>query len=53
MLLRLGELDRLHDWTHNLAELVPVAPDGLAPWGEHQARLGPAWRGADVVPAAT
>ncbi|MFN8468414.1 MAG: hypothetical protein U0X20_22845 [Caldilineaceae bacterium] len=40
MLLRLGELDRLHDWTRNLANMFPWLPDGLALWGEHQARLG-------------
>ena len=40
MLLRLGELDRLHDWTRNLADWFPWLPDGLVLWGEHQARLG-------------
>ncbi len=40
MLLRLGELERLHDWTRNLANWFPWLPDGLAIWGEHQARLG-------------
>ena len=39
-LLRLDALDRLHDWTKNLAEWFPWLPDGLVVRAEHLARLG-------------
>ena len=39
-LLRLGDLDRLHDWTANLQSWFPTFPDGAAIRGEHLARLG-------------
>lgn len=39
-LLRFGELDRLHDWTHNLFNYFEDFPDGAAIYGEHLARLG-------------
>ena len=39
-LLRLGELERLHDWTENLRNWFPWLPDGAAIRGEHLARLG-------------
>jgi hypothetical protein len=39
-LLRLGELERLHDWTENLKNWFDWLPDGLAIRGEHLARLG-------------
>ena len=39
-LLRLSELDRLHDWTENLMKWFEWLPDGLAIRGEHLARLG-------------
>jgi hypothetical protein len=39
-LLRLGELDRLHDWTENLRKWSPWLPEGSAIRGEHLARLG-------------
>jgi hypothetical protein len=39
-LLRLNELDRLHDWTGNLDDWFPWLPDGAAIRGEHLAREG-------------
>jgi hypothetical protein len=39
-LLRLGDLERLHDWTANLSDWFPWLPDGLVIRGEHLARLG-------------
>lgn len=39
-LLRIGELDRLHDWTANLYDWFPWLPDGAAIRGEHLARFG-------------
>src|SRR5262249_11698113 len=39
-LLRLGELDRLHDWTANLFDWFPWLADAAAIRGEHLARLG-------------
>jgi hypothetical protein len=39
-LLRLGELEALHDWTENLRSWFPWLPDGAAIRGEHLARLG-------------
>jgi len=39
-LLRLGELDRLHDWTHNLFNNFPWLPDGAVVLAEHLARIG-------------
>jgi hypothetical protein len=39
-LLRLGALDRLHDWTANLLEWFAWLPDGLVARAEHVARLG-------------
>ena len=39
ILLRLGELKRLHDWTQNLARFDWL-PDGVVIWAEHQARMG-------------
>jgi hypothetical protein len=40
VLLRLGELDRLHDWTRNLYKIFPWLPDGAVIFAEHQARIG-------------
>lgn len=40
MLLLLGELDRLHQWTLNLMNWFPWLPDGLTVLAEHQALLG-------------
>ena len=39
-LLYLGELDRLHDWTMNLADWFPWLPDGTVIAAEHRAREG-------------
>jgi hypothetical protein len=39
-LLRLGDLDRLHNWTENLNNRFMWLPDGAAIRGEHLARLG-------------
>jgi hypothetical protein len=39
-LLRIGDLERLHDWTANLYQWFPWLPDGAALRGEHLARLG-------------
>ena len=39
-LLRLNEVERLHDWTRNLANRFEWLPDGLVAWAEHLARLG-------------
>lgn len=39
-LLRIGDLERLHDWTANLYQWYPWLPDGAALRGEHLARLG-------------
>lgn len=39
-LLRLEAIDRLHDWTRNLANWFEWLPDGLVAWAEHLARLG-------------
>jgi hypothetical protein len=39
-LLRIGELERLHDWTGNLYRMFPWLPDGATVCGEHLARLG-------------
>jgi hypothetical protein len=39
-LLRLGELDRLHEWTENLKNWFDWLPDGLAIRAEHLARRG-------------
>jgi hypothetical protein len=39
-LLRLGEIDRLHDWSHNLVDAAPWMPDGLVILGEHLALDG-------------
>ncbi len=39
-LLRLGDLDRLHNWTENLYNWFTWLPDGAAIRGEHLARLG-------------
>ena len=40
VLLRLGALQRLHDWTENLFNWFPSLPDGAAVRGEHLARAG-------------
>lgn len=40
VLLRLGALERLHDWTENLFNWFPSLPDGAAARGEHLARAG-------------
>jgi hypothetical protein len=40
VLLRLGELTRLHDWTHNLYAWFGSLPDGAAIRAEHLAREG-------------
>ncbi|HEX8324040.1 MAG TPA: hypothetical protein VF595_09010 [Tepidisphaeraceae bacterium] len=45
-LLRFNQLDRLHDWTQNLARWFSFLPDGAALAGEHYARLG---RHADAL----
>lgn len=39
-LLRLGDLERLHDWTENLRNFFAWLPDGITIRGEHLARLG-------------
>jgi hypothetical protein len=39
-LLRLGALERLHDWTRNLWNWFPWLPDGLVAYAEHAAQLG-------------
>jgi hypothetical protein len=39
-LLRLGDLDRLHDWTRNLRDWFSWLPDGIPIRAEHLARLG-------------
>lgn len=39
-LLRLGALDRLHNWSENLMNWFEWLPDGAAIRGEHLARLG-------------
>jgi hypothetical protein len=39
-LLRLGQLDRLHDWTKNLYHYFPWLPDGIVIYAEHLARVG-------------
>ena len=39
-LLRLGALERLHDWSENLMNRFTWLPDGAAVRGEHLARLG-------------
>ena len=39
-LLRLGALDRLHDWSKNLMNWFQWLPDGAAIRGEHLARMG-------------
>lgn len=39
-LLRLGELERLHDWAENLKNWFDWLPDGVAIRGEQLARLG-------------
>lgn len=39
-LLRLGQLDRLHDWTRNLMDKFEWLPDGVSIRAEHLARLG-------------
>ena len=40
VLLRLGELDRLQDWTKNLCKYFPWLPDGVVIYAEHLARVG-------------
>jgi hypothetical protein len=40
VLLRLGALERLHDWTQNLCNWFPWLPDGLVAYAEHAAQLG-------------
>lgn len=40
VLLRLGELERAHDWTDNLARWFEWLPDGAIIAGEKAARLG-------------
>lgn len=47
-LLRIGDLDRLHEWTENLRQWFGWLPDGSAIRGEHLARLG---RHADALAA--
>ena len=39
-LLRVGDLERLHDWTRNLMNWFEWLPDGLVIYAEHLARLG-------------
>jgi hypothetical protein len=39
VLLRLGDLARLHNWTKNLAEWFPSLPDGAVIRGEHLLRM--------------
>jgi hypothetical protein len=40
VLLRLGQLDRLQDWTKNLDKYFPWMPDGIVVFAEHLARVG-------------
>jgi hypothetical protein len=39
-LLRMGELERLHEWTENLRQFFPWLPDGTTIRAEHLARYG-------------
>jgi len=39
-LLRIDDLDRLHDWTANLANWFPWLPDGAVVRAEHLGRVG-------------
>jgi hypothetical protein len=40
VLLALGDIDRLHDWTTNLSNWFEWLPDAVVALAEHQARLG-------------
>jgi hypothetical protein len=40
VLLALGDIDRLHDWTTNLSNWFEWLPDAVIALAEHQARLG-------------
>jgi hypothetical protein len=40
VLLRLGDLEKLHNWTENLYNFFAWLPDGAAIRGEHLARIG-------------
>lgn len=40
VLLALGDIDRLHDWTINLSNWFEWLPDAVVARAEHQARLG-------------
>jgi hypothetical protein len=51
-LLRLNNLDALHDWTENLMNRFPLLPDGAVVRGEHLARLGRHAEAADAFLAA-
>ncbi len=39
-LLRLNDLEHLHNWTRNLMDWFPWLPDGIPIYAEHMARLG-------------
>jgi hypothetical protein len=48
-LLRLGELERLHDWTGNLYEWFPWLPDAVVIRAEHMARSGAGREAIEVL----
>jgi hypothetical protein len=48
-LLRLGDLERLHDWTENLNNWFEWLPDGAAIWAEQLARLARHDQALDVL----
>lgn len=48
-LLRLGDLERLHDWTANLYNWFEWLPDGAAIWAEQLARLARHDQALDVL----
>jgi len=48
-LLRMNEIERLHDWTKNLANWFDWLPDGLVVWAEHLARLGQHEQAAELL----
>ena len=49
VLLALGDIDRLHDWTTNLSNWFEWLPDAVVALAEHQARLGDHKRAASTL----
>lgn len=49
VLLRIGDLDRLHNWTANLKNWIDWLPDGVAIYAEHLARQGKHKEALDVL----